>query len=189
LKAYGFGPATAENPNALAAPQATLMASVATGVFEGGLPWTMVLIGAVAAVGIIVLDQYQARRGSNFRFPVLAVAVGIYLPFQLSVPIFAGGIIAAVVGRRYGAFLPGSREVSNSKRRGLLFASGLITGEALVGILMAIPIVVSGRDDVLALVSDFPLKAWPGVILLLGVIVWLYMVASAPLRSPSGDSR
>ncbi|MBU1699436.1 MAG: oligopeptide transporter, OPT family [Candidatus Eisenbacteria bacterium] len=180
--AYGFGPATVEHPNALAAPQATLMQSVAEGVFAGNLPWTFIIIGAIVAVGIISLDQFQKRRGSAFRFPVLAVAVGIYLPFELSVPILAGGLIAVAVGRAQRRFAADSEAVTTSKRRGLLFASGLITGEALVGILMAIPIVVTGKEDVLALFSDPPLKAWPGVLLLAGVIVWLYRVATKSLR-------
>jgi uncharacterized oligopeptide transporter (OPT) family protein len=183
LKAYGFGPATEAQPNALQAPQATLMASVAEGVFNRNLPWTPVIIGGLVAVGIIILDQIQKARGSAFRFPVLAVAVGIYLPLELSVPILIGGIIAALVGRAQGGFAKGAEAVSTSSRRGLLFASGLITGEALVGILMAIPIVATGNGDVLALFESFPLGAWPGVILLVGVAIWLYRVAVAPLRS------
>ncbi len=68
-------------------------------------------------------------------------------------------------------------EVENAGRRGLLFASGLITGEALIGIVLAIPIVVSGKSDVLALLPE-PAGAWPGVVLLIGVGYWLYRVAS-----------
>ena len=91
---YGFGPKTAENPDALAAPQATLMESVAKGVFTGELPWTMVYIGMALGVLIILLDQIQLRRGSDFRIPVLAVAVGVYLPFELDSAIMLGGLIA-----------------------------------------------------------------------------------------------
>jgi uncharacterized oligopeptide transporter (OPT) family protein len=185
LKAYGFGPTTEAHPNALQAPQATLMASVAEGVFNRNLPWTPVIVGGLVAVVIIILDQIQKARGSAFRFPVLAVAVGIYLPLELSVPILIGGIIAVLVGRAQRGLATGPEAVAASSRRGLLFASGLITGEALVGILMAIPIVATGNGDVLAIFESFPLGAWPGVILLLGVAVWLYRVAIAPLRSSS----
>jgi uncharacterized oligopeptide transporter (OPT) family protein len=180
LRAYGFGTPTPEHPNPLAAPQATLMASVAQGVFGGNLPMLPILVGAAVAVGIIVLDQIQSARGSSFRFPVLAVAVGIYLPFELSVPILVGGLLAAAVGRLQKG--RSQEAVATSSRRGLLFASGLITGEALVGILMAIPIVATGRPDVLALVERFPLGAWPGLLLLVGVAWWLYAVASGPVR-------
>ncbi|MGI9542948.1 MAG: OPT family oligopeptide transporter, partial [Cyclobacteriaceae bacterium] len=76
--AYGFGPVSEAHPRALAAPQATLMQSVAEGVFGGGLPWTMVYIGMAIGVLIILLDKIQEKRGSDFRIPVLAVAVGLY---------------------------------------------------------------------------------------------------------------
>ena len=76
------------------APQATLMKSVAEGVFSGSLPWEMVQAGAIIGIIIIILDTIQEKRGANFRLPVLAVAVGIYLPISLSTPIFLGGMIA-----------------------------------------------------------------------------------------------
>ncbi|MBD3236569.1 MAG: oligopeptide transporter, OPT family [Candidatus Eisenbacteria bacterium] len=174
LTAYGFGEPTAEHPNPLTAPQATLMASVARGVFERNLPWAMVAIGALVGVVVIALDQIQRARGASFRFPVLAVAVGIYLPFELSVPILIGGLISlftrAILRRRGAA----EREIAASARRGLLLASGLITGEALVGILMAIPIVVTGSSNVLALFDSFPLGAWPGILLMLAIIAWMF---------------
>ncbi|MEX2362426.1 MAG: oligopeptide transporter, OPT family, partial [Balneolaceae bacterium] len=78
----------------LTAPQATLMQSVAEGVFAQNLEWAMIIIGGLIAVGIIVLDEILKRKGTAFRTPVLAVAVGIYLPLELSVPIFIGGMIA-----------------------------------------------------------------------------------------------
>ncbi len=183
--AYGIGVPTAAHPDPLAAPQATLMASVADGVFNWNLPWGMIITGMILAVCVIILDQIQKKRGSGFRLPVLAVAVGIYLPFELSVPIFVGGLIAwfaqRVLKKRIAAAAPEDLEGVNDEgkeagNRGLLFASGLITGEALIGILMAIPIVISGKADVLAVVSN-PLGTWPGIILLLLVIIWLGKVA------------
>jgi putative OPT family oligopeptide transporter len=144
LEAYGIGAPTAEHPNALVAPQATLMASVAQGVFVGGLPWGMVAIGAAIGAAIIVLDEWLKRREAAFRTPVLAVAVGIYLPLEVDTPIFIGGLIAWAVGRRLG-------RADSGAGQGTLFAAGLITGEALVGILLAVPIVVYGSTEVLAL--------------------------------------
>ncbi len=172
LKAYGFGEPTPEHPNALTAPQATLMASVARGVFERNLPWVMVGIGAFLGVLIICLDEIQKSRGAAFRFPVLAVAVGIYLPFELSVPIFLGGVIHLVIRKRLAAEGASALRISSSAKRGLLLASGLITGEALVGILMAIPIVIAKNGDVLAVIAE-PVGAWPGLVLLLGVAIWM----------------
>ncbi len=123
LKAYGIGLPTAEQPDALLAPQAALMASVAEGVFSGNLPWTMVAIGAGIGISIILIDEWLAARKASFRAPVLAVAIGIYLPLELAVPIFVGGLIHWLVSRT-GA--PGNN--------GMLLAAGLITGEALIGI-------------------------------------------------------
>lgn len=144
LNAYGIG--TGE-PGALAAPQAALMASVADGVFGGGLPWNWVFAGVVIGAIIIFLDARLAAAGASFRAPVLAVAVGIYLPLELSVPIFIGGIVAHLATKAQAA--RGADGIERRMRGGMLFAAGLITGEALLGILMAIPIAISGRSDVI----------------------------------------
>ena len=176
LNAYGFAGHESAKDSPLIAVQANLMASVSKGVFEGGLPWRFVWIGAIAAVAVIILDEYLVRRGSSFRTPVLAVAIGIYLPFELEVPIFVGGIIHQLVKVYHKRKNTEKEAVETSGRHGLLFASGLITGEALVGILLAIPIVLSGKPDVLAIV-DRPFGTWPGVLLLAGIAYWLYRTA------------
>jgi putative OPT family oligopeptide transporter len=193
LKAYGIGVPTEAHPNPLAAPQATLMAAVAGGVFRGGLPWAMVVVGMIVAVLVIALDLQLERRGSAFRTPVLALAVGIYLPLELSVAIFLGGLIAWATGR----FFTGSRATTpaqgtptlaerrvTGERYGLLFAAGLITGEALLGILLAIPIVAAGRGDALAFWGTHT-GTWPGVILLVLVMVALYRIGTGPGRQSS----
>ena len=82
--------------------------------------------------------------------PVLAAAIGIYLPLETMVPIFLGGLLNYLVTRSFGKGLT-EEEVEKRNRKGMLFAAGLITGEALMGILMAIPIVAAERGDVLAL--------------------------------------
>jgi putative OPT family oligopeptide transporter len=203
FQAYGLGdvfPREGMNPNdALQAPQATLMSSVAIGVMLRNLPWIMIGIGAAIAVAIIVADEALKARGSSFRMPVLAVAVGIYLPIELSVPIFIGGLVAHLASRALADRDKSARAAAG--RRGLLFASGLITGEALVGILLAIPFAASQSSDVLAAplyslaeifgatgtagVADLTLESvWPligkvlGVVAFAGFAVWLYKVAS-----------
>ena len=143
------------------------------------------MIGMGVAVALIVFDLALERRESGFRVPVLAVAIGIYLPFELSVPILLGGIVAWFVQRAQRRREWGSGEAAEEARkeieqRGMLISSGLITGEALVGIAMAIPIVIAGRADVLALwgVQDL---VWPGIVLLL-VLIWGIYRASVPRR-------
>jgi putative OPT family oligopeptide transporter len=170
LQAYGIGAPTAEQPRSLLAPQANLMASVAQGVFGGGLPWGMIGGGAVLGAGIIAIDLYLERRGSAWRAPVLAVAVGVYLPLELTMPILAGGLVAHVAARRTGG-------AAASSRHGLLFAAGLITGEALVGILMAIPIVLSDDPNVFAV--PFAVPVWMGLLVVVAVTAGLYRVATA----------
>ncbi|MFL3044951.1 MAG: OPT family oligopeptide transporter [Candidatus Neomarinimicrobiota bacterium] len=149
--------------SALSAPQATLMKSVADGVSTGNLPWDFVSIGAVIAIIIIMLDIRQEKRGSDFRIPVLAVAVGIYLPIELTVPIFIGGMINHM-GKKTGSS-------AASEKKGLLLASGLITGEALMGILVAIPIFITGNKDWWPIYPGYDLL---GIVAFLGVIYWLY---------------
>ena len=155
--AYGFGPATEANPDALSAPQATLMQSVAEGVFGGNLPWGIISIGALLGVLIIIADQIQKQKGSDFRIPVLAVAVGLYLPFELDSAIMLGGVIAWLVSRhqkRQKIHSNFKKAKFQSNERGLLFASGLITGEALIGILLALPIAIWERDDIFQLIQE-----------------------------------
>jgi putative OPT family oligopeptide transporter len=176
-EAYGFAGQADAGPKALPAPQANLMASVAKGVFEGGLPWNYVYMGMVVAAGVIALDLYLQKKGSSFRTPVLAVAIGFYLPFELSVPIFAGGLIHQVLRSYNKKRNRHTEEVEGSSRSGLLFASGLITGEALMGILMAIPIVILAKKDISLPLWEMPMGSLVGIVLLVGVAYWLYRTA------------
>lgn len=169
LHAYGFGARTPEHPQALLAPQANLMASVAQGVFGAGLPWGMIAAGAVIGVVIIAFDVLLERRGSAWRMPVLAVAVGVYLPFELAVPMLGGGLVAFFAARRR----PSGGEAQAP--HGVLFAAGLITGEAMIGILMAVPIWLSGDSDVFALPWKVPTPVALTLVAL--VAVALYRVA------------
>jgi putative OPT family oligopeptide transporter len=174
LNAYGIGARTPEHPNALLAPQANLMASVARGVFGGSLPWGMIAAGAVVGALIIAVDVYLQRRGSSWRAPVLAVAVGIYLPLELSIPILVGGLIAFMAARR----LP--RDSEALAGHGVLFAAGLITGEAMTGILMAIPIYLTQNADVFALSWQVPTVV---ALLIVGLVAYaLYRTAITPPR-------
>ncbi|XQA74859.1 OPT family oligopeptide transporter [Xanthomonas sacchari] len=171
-QAYGIGAATPQHPNALAAPQATLMASVAKGLFGGDLPWTMIGIGAGVGAAIIALDEWLKKTGKRFRVPVLAAAIGIYLPLELMVPIFLGGLLTHLVERFHKIRADDEEGRDRVHRPGTLFAAGLITGEALMGIAIAVPIVASGRADVLELPEAFHLNQWYGLALL-AFVGWL----------------
>ena len=177
---YGIGEVSSNHPHPLAAPQATLMATLAQGVFRGGLPWSMVGLGAVIGIVVIVGDRYLVARRSDWRLPVLGVALGMYLPLKLSAAIFMGGILAEAVRR---TMKPSAQEGSQS---GLLCAAGLVTGEALMGILLAVPVALSSLWPVVApdpflLFSHPPWGAWPGV-LAFGLAA-LYLVRTGMARS------
>jgi putative OPT family oligopeptide transporter len=167
--------------NELSAPQAKLMASVATGVFERNLPWTLIGVGAGIAVLVILADEFQRRRGASFRIPVLAVGVGLYLPFELDSAIMFGGLIAWAVSRsRHLRGLAADREEGvrqAGERAGLLFASGLITGEALLGIGLAVPIALTSNPDLYPLWQGKP-QTWLGALVVLGIGYMLYALAN-----------
>ena len=136
----------------------------------------MAIIGGVVGIFVVITDEVLKSKGSTFRTPVLAVAVGIYLPLELSTAILVGGLIA-----HFAARIHAKRGVDGEKsmRHGMLFAAGLITGEALVGILMAIPIVQSGDADVFALGESMQFGGTLGLVVVGLVSVWMYRVAAA----------
>ncbi len=178
--AYGIGEPAHPGVKALPAPQANLVRSVAEGMFGGTLPSGMLAIGAAIGALIIVLDLYLKRRGSRWSAPVLAVAVGIYLPLDVSTPILAGGIVAELVDRWHlGHNVGGDHE--KLKQNGMLFAAGLITGEALVGIFIAMCIWVSNNPDVLASSAEVPGGKWWAAAILLGICYWVFR-AGTPRR-------
>jgi uncharacterized oligopeptide transporter (OPT) family protein len=115
-RAYGFG--TTELP----APQATLMKLVIEGVLDKMLPWTLVGIGVAIALVAAAL-----------RLPVLAFAVGVYLPVTTMVPIFLGGMLRLASERTAGT----SEARAARREQGTLLGSGLVGGEGLVGVAIA----------------------------------------------------
>jgi putative OPT family oligopeptide transporter len=123
IRGYGIAGIAGAGPQALAAPQAFLMAKVAQGVFRGGLPWEFIAVGAAIAIVLLIVDGWLERRKSNWRTPVMPVAIGLYLPFGLSVTILLGSL----AGLR-------QKKTTSGAGAGLLFAAGMVAGEALMGV-------------------------------------------------------
>ena len=174
LASKGIGLPTLLHPNPLSAPQATLMMSVASGIFGGNLPWDIIVIGGFIGVLIILADEYLKRKKSNFKMPVLAVAVGLYLPFELDSSIFIGGLIAWLLEKGYQK-AQNSTSVDQAKNAGLLMASGLITGEALIGILIAVLTAVQWNFSI----TDDPLGgSLLGLLILTAILIYFYQIVS-----------
>ncbi|WP_454765027.1 OPT family oligopeptide transporter [Cupriavidus campinensis] len=161
--AYGFAgalPRAGMDPGqALAAPQATLMTAIATGIFTHQLNWTMILIGVALGVVLIAIDEVLRRRRGVARLPVLAVGIGIYLPPTISSALVVGAVVSwwLLRAERRRAQARGDDvklAMAHAERRGTLLASGLIVGESLVGVALAAIIGLSGKEAPLALVGD-----------------------------------
>lgn len=126
--AWGFG------TDELGAPQAMMMKMVVEGVMGGKMPWTLVFTGVFLAVVIEILG-----------LPVLPVAIGIYLPIHLNAAIMLGGLVRLFVEKRKYA---SEKEKSDSIQSGILYTSGMIAGEGVVGILLAMFAVAKVNTDI-----------------------------------------
>ena len=189
--AYGFTGALPradmDQSQVLAAPQATLMTTIAKGIFSHQLDWTMILIGLAVGSIIIIIDLILAKDQSKFRLPALAVGLGIYLPPTITTPIFIGTLLSWIIKRKaYAkakkANLDPEEQFKNVDRKAALIASGLIVGESLVGVLLAIVIVISitsgGSDAPLAISADLGLlPQYLGLAVF--VIICLYFIRRA----------
>lgn len=150
--AWGFG------TDELAAPQATLMKLIIEGVMEGNLPWSLVFIGAFIAILVEIVG-----------IPVLPFAIGVYLPVQLNACIMVGGLVRLALDK-----LKRSKEEKEAiVNDGVLFCSGMIAGEGLVGILLAL-LAVFGVDSAFNLSKKFAIPEMAsniGGIVLFGIII------------------
>ena len=149
----GFTGAPNAGPNALAAPQASLISSLAQGVLGGTIRWDLLSYGAMIIVVVIAVDEWLGVRakttGSKFRLPPLAVAMGMYLPISLMLPTGIG----ALIGHRWDKAAERTSRVEFLKRSGVLLATGMIVGESLFGLVSAGLIGAMG-DAPLAIVGD-----------------------------------
>lgn len=175
-EAYGF-PGALPRPGmdpgqALAAPQAALMTTIAQGIFSNQLAWEYIYIGMGIGVLLVIIDQLLKRHTRSLCLPPLAVGMGIYLPPSIQTPLVIGAVMGYFLNKKLKES-KGKEGEANGKHRGTLFASGLIVGESIVGVLLAGIIVVSvtngGSESPLALVGkDFADTAeWLGLIVFL----------------------
>ena len=156
-KAWGFG--SAEIP----APQATLMKMIVEGIMDAKLPWVLVFMGVFLALALEVL-----------RVPVMPFAIGLYLPIYLSCGIMVGGVVRLFLDKKKEAEAKKKEMISN----GTLYCAGMIAGEGLVGILMAVLAIIKvGDNSIGAIIGGlFNLSGAAGNIV--GLIVLALMILS-----------
>lgn len=166
--AFGFVGAPNAGPNALSAPQAGLISSLAQGVLGGSLNWTMLGYGVAAGIGFILLDELLGR-AKLLRLPPLAIGIGIYLPMAVILPVTIG----SVVGWFYDRWAGRTADPERAHRFGTLAATGMIVGESLWGVAFAGIVAATDSDSPLAAVGDG--FATPGVVL--GLALFTSLIA------------
>lgn len=152
-QAYGFTgaqPRPDMDPNvALSAPQATLMTKIAQGIFSSNLDWNYIFIGIGVGIVAIIVNLILKGTTKTLTLPPLAVGMGIYLPPTLEMPLVIGAFMGYFLNKylkkraqeRAGKYA--DADVEQSTRRGVLFASGMIVGESIIGVIIAVIIVIS----------------------------------------------
>ena len=152
-EAWGYG------TDKIPAAQATMMKLLVEGIMDANLPWALILIGVFVAVVAEIL-----------KVPVMPFAVGMYLPFSLSAGIMAGGAVRFIVEKIKGS----DAEKKARGDRGVLFTSGLIAGEGIMGIILAVLAVVGAADRIKLL--EVPLPQFVSLIIFILLLAYLFRV-------------
>ena len=183
--AFGFVGAPGAGPNALAAPQAALISSIAQGVLGGNLDWNLVGIGAGIGVAAVLADELL-KRGGKYSLPPLALGMGIYLPMSITLLIPVG----AFIGWFYNRWAERSPSPAFAERLGVLMATGLIVGESLFGVAFAGIVAATRSDAPLEVVKNFAMAVPLGIALFAASIAYLYFKtrgdAAKPLAGADG---
>jgi putative OPT family oligopeptide transporter len=150
-KAYGFAgsPVQGISGHPLAAPQATLISTIASGVIGGDLQWGLIGIGGAVGAGLVVVDELLRRTG-RYSLPPLGAALAIYLPSSVTVPV----ILGAFAGLAYDRMVAVRPDGEAAQRLGVLLVSGYIVGDSLLNVAHAGLIVASNKGAPLALVPE-----------------------------------
>lgn len=186
-EAYGFPGALPragmDEAQALSAPQATLMSTIAKGIFSDSMDWSYIIYGVIFGVIVIIIDVLLKKNTKKYSLPPLAVGIGIYLPPELESPLVIGAVLSYFMHKYLKKRAENRKvanvqeEIDNSNRHGILFASGMIVGESLMGVILAGIIVISvssgGSEAPLRLVGkDFAsIAEWLGLAVNIALIL------------------
>ncbi|EAW7389266.1 oligopeptide transporter, OPT family [Campylobacter jejuni] len=183
-QAYGFVGAMPREgmdaSSALAAPQANLMSTIAQGIFHHNIEWGYMAFGVFVGILMIIIDKIL-RRTQKMSLPPLAVGIGIYLPPAVNIPLVIGGILKYIVmqylTKKYAKNSHKEEKLASCEQRGTLFASGLIVGESIFGVIIAgitvFSVSMGGSENPLALnLVNFHDSEFFALIFFVGVVLY-----------------
>lgn len=183
-QAYGFVGAMPREgmdaSSALAAPQANLMSTIAQGIFHHNIEWGYMAFGVFVGILMIIIDKIL-RRTQKMSLPPLAVGIGVYLPPAVNIPLVIGGILKYIVmqhlTKKYAKNSHKEEKLASCEQRGTLFASGLIVGESIFGVIIAgitvFSVSMGGSENPLALnLANFHDSELFALIFFVGVVLY-----------------
>ena len=179
LNGFGFQGMEGAGEDALAAPQAALMSSVASGIFDSSLDWNLIFIGMAIGAVLIIVDELLRKFTDKYSLSPLAAGMGMYLPAALTIVIPIG----AILGTFYDKWAAKQSHPEFAKRMGTLLATGLIVGESLFGVVNAGIIAAAGGDSPLEIFEDGASATVVGVILFIIALTFIYRWTKRTVRS------
>lgn len=179
LNGFGFQGMEGAGEDALAAPQAALMSSVASGIFDSSLDWNLIFIGMAIGAVLIIIDELLRKFTDKYSLSPLAAGMGMYLPAALTIVIPIG----AILGTFYDKWAAKQSHPEFAKRMGTLLATGLIVGESLFGVVNAGIIAAAGGDSPLEIFEDGASATVVGVILFIIALTFIYRWTKRTVKS------
>ena len=170
LNGFGFQGMEGAGEDALAAPQAALMSSVASGIFDSSLDWNLIFIGMAIGAVLIIIDELLRKFTDKYSLSPLAAGMGMYLPAALTIVIPIG----AILGTFYDKWAAKQSHPEFAKRMGTLLATGLIVGESLFGVVNAGIIAAAGGESPLEIFEGGASATVVGVILFIIALTFIY---------------
>ena len=179
LNGFGFQGMEGAGEDALAAPQAALMSSVASGIFDSSLDWNLIFIGMAIGAVLIIIDELLRKFTDKYSLSPLAAGMGMYLPAALTIVIPIG----AILGTFYDKWAAKQSHPEFAKRMGTLLATGLIVGESLFGVINAGIIAAAGGESPLETFEGGASATVVGVVLFIIALTFIYRWTKRTVKS------
>ena len=179
LNGFGFQGMEGAGEDALAAPQAALMSSVASGIFDSSLDWNLIFIGMAIGAVLIIIDELLRKFTDKYSLSPLAAGMGMYLPAALTIVIPLG----AILGTFYDKWAAKQSHPEFAKRMGTLLATGLIVGESLFGVINAGIIAAAGGESPLEIFEGGASATVVGVVLFIIALTFIYRWTKRTVKS------